>query len=298
MNRVMHRIAAALTVTLAGLAAGGCMTHETRPLLRVNAIQAAAEIPQDQLLDVGVHLFDENVPKDAEWMKGDLRDPDHVEALFRDRRFDYVFHLAAYAAEGLSHFIRRYNYQTNLVASMNLVNAAVNHEVKCFVFTSSIAVYGRGQTPMTEDMVPEPEAPYGVSSYAVELDLRAADEMFGLEYSIFRPHNVYGERQNVAERCRNVVGVFMNLMLMGEPLTVLGDGLQTRAFSPDALRPGEEVIVTAIPLYHIFALTVNFLSYFAAGAENWRVVNTRDPDALIDVLKAARPTIVTGVNSL
>src|SRR5262245_5108779 len=91
--------------------------------------------------------FLENVPKDAEWVKGDLRDPAHVEALFRGRRFDTVYHLAAYAAEGLSHFIRRYNYQTNLVASMNLVNAAVNHDVKSFVFTSSIAVYGRAQTP-------------------------------------------------------------------------------------------------------------------------------------------------------
>lgn len=60
----MTRGAACLLVALAGLAAGGCMTHETRPLLRVNAIQAAAEIPQEQLLDVGVHLFDENVPKD------------------------------------------------------------------------------------------------------------------------------------------------------------------------------------------------------------------------------------------
>ena len=63
-HRCWYRLLATPLMMIAGLAAGGCMTHETRPLLRVNAIQAATEIPQDQLLDVGVHLFDENVPKD------------------------------------------------------------------------------------------------------------------------------------------------------------------------------------------------------------------------------------------
>src|SRR5437867_11048966 len=114
---------------------------------------------------------------------------------------------------------------------MTLINASVNHGVKCFVFTSSIAVYGRNQLPMTEDMVPQPEDPYGISKYAVELDLRAAHEMFGLDYVVFRPHNVYGERQNTADRYRNVVGIFMNQVLHGQPMTVFGEGTQTRAFS-------------------------------------------------------------------
>ncbi|HDR8974568.1 AMP-binding protein [Burkholderia vietnamiensis] len=73
---------------------------------------------------------------------------------------------------------------------------------------------------------------------------------------------------------------------------------QFAAIVPDARRPGEEVIVTAIPLYHIFALTVNFLSYFAIGAQNWLVANPRDMDGLIDVLKAARPSVFVGVNTL
>jgi len=73
---------------------------------------------------------------------------------------------------------------------------------------------------------------------------------------------------------------------------------QFRSFMPDVQRPGEEVVVTAIPLYHIFALTVNFLSYFAIGAENWLVPNPREIDAFIDVLKAARPTVFVGVNTL
>ena len=128
-------------------------------------------------------------------------------------------------------FIRRYNYNTNLIGSINLINEAVKQKVKCFVFTSSIAVYGKGQLPMTEEMTPVPEDPYGVSKYAVELDLRAAHEMFGLNYVVFRPHNVYGENQNIGDKYRNVIGIFMNQIMQGKQLTVFGDGTQTRAFS-------------------------------------------------------------------
>lgn len=177
--------------------------------------------------------FRENVPGAATWIKGDLRDPSFVSQLWIDYGpFDYVYHLAAYAAEGLSHFIRAYNYHTNLVASMHLINEAIKSRVcHCFVFTSSIAVYGRGQIPMTEDMTPLPEDPYGISKYAVELDLKAAHDLFGLNWIIFRPHNVYGERQNIADRYRNVIGIFMNQVLQNQPMTIFGDGLQTRAFS-------------------------------------------------------------------
>ena len=68
---------------------------------------------------------------------------------------------------------------------------------------------------MSEDMAPRPEDPYGISKYAVELDLAAAREMFGLDYTVFRPHNVYGERQNIADPYRNVIGIFMNRILRG-----------------------------------------------------------------------------------
>jgi UDP-glucose 4-epimerase len=175
--------------------------------------------------------FRENVPAGATWVEGDVRDPAFVASLWEIERFDYVYHLAAYAAEGLSHFIRRYNYNTNLLASINLINMALKQGVKCFVFTSSIAVYGQNQLPMTEDLVPQPEDPYGISKYAVELDLRSAKHMFGLDYVIFRPHNVYGERQNIGDKYRNVIGIFMNQVLQGGAITIFGDGLQTRAFS-------------------------------------------------------------------
>jgi UDP-glucose 4-epimerase len=175
--------------------------------------------------------FEENVPKGATFIRGSITDHDLVNRIFEHHSFQYVYHLAAYAAEGLSHFIKRFNYTNNLIGSVNLINASVNHGVKCFVFTSSIAVYGAGQSPMSEEMIPVPEDSYGIAKLAVEQDLRVSHEMFGLDYIIFRPHNVYGDRQNIGDRYRNVVGIFMNQLLKGEPLTIFGDGTQQRAFT-------------------------------------------------------------------
>ena len=175
--------------------------------------------------------FRENVPAGARFVEGSITDHALIKKLFAAERYDYVYHLAAYAAEGLSHFIKKFNYENNLIGSVNLINAAVNHEVKCFVFTSSIAVYGANQVPMTEEMVPRPEDSYGIAKYAVEQELQVSHEMFGLNYVVFRPHNVYGERQNIGDRYRNVVGIFMNLIMQGKPLAVFGDGEQTRAFT-------------------------------------------------------------------
>jgi UDP-glucose 4-epimerase len=175
--------------------------------------------------------FRENVNAAATLIEASITDSDLVDELFSTYRIDYVYHLAAYAAEGLSHFIRNFNYTNNLVGSMNVLNNAIRHRCRCFVFTSSIAVYGAGQTPMHESMTPQPEDPYGISKYAVELDLKAAKHMFGLDYIIFRPHNVYGERQNIGDPYRNVIGIFMNQILQGLPCTIFGDGTQTRAFS-------------------------------------------------------------------
>jgi UDP-glucose 4-epimerase len=171
------------------------------------------------------------VPEGARFVQGSVVDDDLVERVFREGRFEVVFHLAAYAAEGLSPFIRRFNYENNVVGSMTVLNAAVRHDARRFVFTSSIAVYGTGELPLRETTVPRPEDPYGIAKYAVELDLAAATRQFGIEHVIFRPHNVYGELQSMRDRYRNVVGIFLNRILAGEPLPVFGDGLQTRAFT-------------------------------------------------------------------
>lgn len=175
--------------------------------------------------------FEDNVSPAATFVKGSILDSDLLERLFDRYEFTYVYHLAAYAAEGLSHFIKRFNYNNNLIGSVNLINASVNYGVKCFVFTSSIAVYGAGQSPMSEDMVPLPEDSYGIAKLAVERELKVSHEMFGLGYVIFRPHNVYGERQNIGDRYRNVVGIFMNQLMRDESMTIFGDGEQQRAFT-------------------------------------------------------------------
>lgn len=175
--------------------------------------------------------FRDHVPENAIFIEGSITDNVLIEKIFEEYSIDYVYHLAAYAAEGLSHFIRRFNYTNNLIGSINLINASVKHDIDCFVFTSSIAVYGGLEPPMTEDMTPIPEDPYGIAKFAGEMDLRAAHEMFGLDSVIFRPHNVYGEHQNIGDRYRNVVGIFMNQILKGEPMTIFGDGEQSRAFS-------------------------------------------------------------------
>lgn len=175
--------------------------------------------------------FEDNLPEGLTFVKGSIVDHELLAKLFEAHTFDYVYHLAAYAAEGLSHFIKRFNYTNNLIGSVNLINEAVKHKVKCFVFTSSIAVYGAIDPPMREEDVPHPEDPYGVAKLAVEQDLKATEAMFGLPYIIFRPHNVYGEYQNLGDKYRNVVGIFMNQLMQGKQLTVFGDGTQTRAFS-------------------------------------------------------------------
>ncbi len=209
--------------------------------------------------------FEDHIPAGAVFVEGSVVDHDLVTDLFNKYKFEYVYHLAAYAAEGLSHFIRRFNYNTNLVGSINLINESVKHKVKCFVFTSSIAVYGKGQLPMSEAMTPEPEDPYGVSKYAVELDLKAAHEMFGLNYVVFRPHNVYGENQNIGDKYRNVIGIFMNQIMQGKQLTIFGDGTQTRAFS--------YIDDVAIPIAHSVEKPAAYNQVFNIGADKPYTVN-------------------------
>ncbi|MFI5166677.1 MAG: NAD-dependent epimerase/dehydratase family protein [Thermoanaerobaculales bacterium] len=194
----------------------------------------------DELLKLGFKVvvlddlsggFRDNVPDGAEFFAGSILDEAVIARLFTQYRFDYVYHLAAYAAEGLSHFIKRFNFMNNVVGSVNLINAAVNFDVRCFVFTSSIAVYGSAQVPMVEDTTPIPEDSYGIAKFAVELELAATKRLFGLNYVVFRPHNVYGERQNTADKYRNVIGIFMNKLMKDEPMPIFGDGRQQRAFT-------------------------------------------------------------------
>ena len=150
--------------------------------------------------------------------------------LFEEHKPEVLVHFAAYAAEGLSPFIRNFNYRNNLICSANLINECIKHDTK-FIFTSSMAVYGEQEPPFTEDKRPQPIDPYGIAKYAVECDLKLAHEQFGLRYNIVRPHNVLGIYQNIWDKYRNVIGIFIRKTLNGQPILVYGDGEQTRAFS-------------------------------------------------------------------
>jgi UDP-glucose 4-epimerase len=155
-----------------------------------------------------------------------------IENAFEVHNFDYVFHLAAYAAEGLSPFIREYNYKNNLVATSRIVNNCINHDVKRLVFTSTLAVYGHGYGGIFDErQLPSPIDPYGVAKYGCEMDIKIAGEQHGLDWCIIRPHNVYGKKQNIWDKYRNVLGIWMYQHMIGEPMTIFGDGSQTRAFS-------------------------------------------------------------------
>ena len=181
----------------------------------------------------------ENINSRIKFYKLDLI-RDSISDLFQKYDIDYVFHFAAYAAEGLSPFIRGFNYDNNLKSTARIVNQCIKHDVKRLIFTSSMAVYGHGEDQaFDEKQIPCPIDPYGVAKYACEMDIKIAGEQHGLDWCIIRPHNVYGAKQNIWDKYRNVLGIWMYQHLNGKPLTVFGSGNQTRAFSyiDDSLRP-------------------------------------------------------------
>lgn len=256
-------------------AAGFIGAHLTRWLKNQSHIQVVA-------LDDLSGGFRDNLPDGIEFIEGSVNDERKISNIFDRYNIDVVYHLAAYAAEGLSHFIRRFNYTNNLIGSVNLINESILNNVDCFVFTSSIAVYGDGQVPMEEDVKPEPEDPYGVAKYSVEMDLESAKNKFGLDYVVFRPHNVYGEYQNIGDKYRNVVGIFMNQIMKGEPLTIFGDGEQKRAFTyvGDIIRPIGEAAWTKRAQNRVFNI----------GAERPYTVNELAEEVIKAMGKSNHPT--------
>ncbi len=205
-------------------AAGFIGSHVARCLL-----QAGWEVVGIDDLSGGAK---ENVPAGVPLEVIDCSCPlDDVFARFRPTA---VYHLAAYAAEGLSHHIPVFNYQNNVVATANVLSATYRCGAEHFVFTSSIAAYGHptGESPLSESDPCLPCDPYGTAKLACEHHIRSFAGYFGgPSYSIFRPHNVFGSHQNVSDPFRNVVGIFIRCALTGQPMPIFGDGSQTRSFS-------------------------------------------------------------------
>lgn len=183
--------------------------------------------------------YRENVHPNVDLIEIDINS-NLLESVFATTKPDYVFHFAAYAAEGLSPFIRSYNYTNNLVATSKIINECIKHDVKRLIFTSTLAVYGHGNYGVfDENQVPKPIDPYGVAKYACEMDIQIAGEQHGLDWCIIRPHNVYGIKQNIWDKYRNVLGIWMYQYMNNELMTIFGDGEQKRAFSyiDDILEP-------------------------------------------------------------
>jgi len=185
--------------------------------------------------------YKENIPKNVLFNNLNLvKQTQQLSSIFNYYKPDYVFHFAAYAAEGLSPFIRTYNYDNNLRATAAIVNECIKNDVKRLVFTSTMAVYGHGEGGIFhEDMRRNPIDPYGVAKSACEMDIEIANFQHGLDYCIIRPHNVFGINQNIWDKYRNVLGIWMYYHMDGQPITIFGDGTQKRAFSyiDDSLEP-------------------------------------------------------------
>lgn len=181
----------------------------------------------------------ENVHSKVKFYEEDLNNVEKVEEIFKLYKPEIVYHFAAYAAEALSPFIRRYNYTNNVLATMSIVNMCIKYGTKRLVFTSSMAVYGEQPAPFHEAMKPDPIDPYGVAKTACEMDIKIAGEQHNLDWCVLRPHNVYGIGQSIFDPYRNVIGIFMYKVLQGDPITIFGDGLQRRAFTyiDDVLEP-------------------------------------------------------------
>lgn len=191
-------------------------------------------------IDALIGGIESNIPKEATTFIRDLS-KDDIRDIFEAAQPEYVFHFAAYAAEGLSPFIRKFNYENNVISTAVIVNECIRFGIKRLVYTSSMSVYGHGgqKPPFTEKMPRCPIDPYGVSKAACEMDIEIAGEQHGLDYCIIRPHNVYGVGQNIWDPYRNVLGIWMYRAMHDLPMRIYGDGKQRRAFTyiDDILEP-------------------------------------------------------------
>lgn len=176
---------------------------------------------------------EDNVPEDARFIKMDICDEAAVNRLFYHIHFDAVVHCAAFASENLSHHCALHTVRSIVQGSTTLLNAAVNQGTPLFVNLSSIAVYGAATPPFIEQNTPTFGAdPYGAAKACVEQMMVAAERHFGIKTVTFRPHNIIGRKQSLADSTRNAAAIFVRQAITGRPLTIYGSGLQSRAFSP------------------------------------------------------------------
>lgn len=154
-----------------------------------------------------------------------------IEQLFIEYKITHIAHFACWAAETASPFMRKFTTQNIMASYANLVNMAIKYDIVRFLQASTLAVYGAQVPPFQEFYLPLPADYYGVLKAAIERDLANANAQHGLDYVICRFHNVYGKMQNAFDPLRNFIGICLYKGIIGDPITVYGDGLQTRQFS-------------------------------------------------------------------
>lgn len=172
----------------------------------------------------------ENVPEEAEFHQIDCS---YLNSMVKyTKGCDVLLHAACTAYEGLSVFSPHLVTQNTFQITSTLMSAAIQNNVRRFVFCSSMARYGSQDVlPFTEDMTCRPQDPYGIAKYAAEKLIENLCQVHGMEYVICVPHNIIGPRQKYNDPYRNVASIMINLMLQGRQPVIYGDGMQKRCFS-------------------------------------------------------------------
>jgi UDP-glucose 4-epimerase len=175
--------------------------------------------------------YTRNINLKSIFYKVDLRDKKKTATYITKIKPEIIFHLAADATEGRSQFTPIGCTERNYLAYLSLLVPAIRSGLKKIVVTSSMSVYGSQKSPFQENMERKPVDIYGVSKSSMEAATEIMSNTYGFSYTIIRPHNVYGPRQNMADPYRNVIAIFINRLLANKHFYIYGDGQQKRAFT-------------------------------------------------------------------
>jgi len=175
----------------------------------------------------------EHVPTEAVLVEEDVSDRALVDRLFASERFDAVFHVAGQASISRSFSAPEVDLSTNVLGTLNVLRGCLDAGVPRLVHASSMTIYGEpDRIPTPEDVACVPVSFYGVTKYAAEryVQITGARPDVNLSVTSLRMFNVYGERQSIDNPYQGVLAIFIGNVLRGEPLTIHGDGEQTRDF--------------------------------------------------------------------
>lgn len=192
--------------------------------------------------DYRIHVLDSLItgekrfiPKNTFFYKEDVRRKDHVMNIVKKIKPAVIFHIAGQASNINSFSDPHFDIDVNLKGTVNVVLAALTAKVQRFLYASSMTVYGHQESlPVSETNLCRPVSYYGISKYAAERFVHAtsirSDLMCPFNVTSFRMFNVYGPRQSLTNAYQGALAIFIGNILRNEPITIYGDGLQSRDF--------------------------------------------------------------------